>query len=512
MGIFGKLFGRSQSVPVLAAVTANSADIPENERYWRKVGESGRNLPGLDQRRMIDDAVRAFQRDGIASRAVRIKTGFVVGALETLPQVECADEDLRDDIERHVRRWWFDWKNDMPQRVRSYCDALAVTGELPVALFSTEGTALVRNGYIDPASIRCVLTHPENAQERIAVVRENGAGRPPTLYPVVGPEGLRYGPWQKVMMGTTVEVPGLGIGGASAPAVMGTDCMYLAVNDIPGMSRGISDLYPVLDLLALHDRIQFAAADRAENLAAFVWAAEFDGQVQPSEAQTILKDIRRAVESGSGNLIGQLGFKLSSVAPQLQSADWSEIERMTRLGVLIGLGLPSTWMGEGEGNFGAAGEMQSPAMTMLQERQSLYRAFLERMLLYVALRLPAAARAYREDPECFRVCLPLPVIVGKDTMREATVLTSELNALATAEADGAITKEAYQRFAGEALTTYGFTVRSEDVPDPDDVAAPRFQGIALPDPSSQVMPNPPGQEGGRGEDEAHTDGMESEAA
>jgi hypothetical protein len=92
-------------------------------------------------------------------------------------------------------------------------------------------------------------------------------------------------------------------------------------------------------------------------------------------------------------------------------------------------------------------------------------------------------------------------------MRESAVLTSDFNALSAAVAEGWLTDEAAQRFAADALTSYGYTIRPGDQPDPEEFREEKAARMPFPivAPTNQTQPNAPGEEGGRGEDDAHTE-------
>jgi len=493
---------------VSAAVTPNSADIPENDRYWRRVGATSRNLPQYEHTKACDDSVRAYQRDGFARRAVRMTTGFVVGAIETRPQIQCEDETLRESIEEQVEACWDDDRNDLSCRIRQWCDALTVAGELFIPVFPDDASGFVTFGYLDPSMMSDVICNPANMQQRVAAISSDAMNNT-IIFPIIGADAVRFKWFDGLMRGDRVVLPKRGPGGTDLVGVVGPDVFYMAINDIPGQSRGIGDLYPVLDLLDLNDRLGFSSAERAENMQAFSWGLEGSDTTSAEDLKAILKQLKRDVEAGTGRLVAYKGAKLSAIAPQLQSAEWAGVAKMVRQAILVGLGFPESWYADSAAaTFAGEGASASPVLTALQERQSAFRTFIEGLLTYAAAQLPEAKRVREQDRKEWRVELPLPVIVGKDTMRESAVLVSDLNALATAEDQGYLSKEAAQRFAAEALTAYGFVVRDGDQPDPAEAERPRY--TPLPFPTQQAAPAAPGQEGGRGQDMAHTDGQPAE--
>lgn len=468
-----------------AATTPNSADTPENDPYWRRLGggAGNRDLSQIDHRRMVEMCAKSAKMDGICRSHVRLVRSITVGAVEGDAALECADETARAELDTKLRIFWRDPINGWAAALGQFMSGLTVTGSLALTVNTGAISRLTRVGYLDPATFDCMVTEPENCRANVALIR----GR--VAHPVVREDGTIAMAFAGLGLGAPVK---LQVGGHECDYVVGSRVFYVGINqETPDQTLGISDLFPSLDIVRLLDELVFQAVERSINLGAFSLHVKFPKGTPQADIESRMLTIRGDLESGAGRAIGTTDdVTIAAVAATLQAGEWATLESTARTTALIGLGpWPVHIFSEGAGtNVTAAAEQGSAIANILVERQNALRRLVCQIAMYALRQYPECAAALEANPDA-KVVLPLPTIVAKNTTRESNVLMVEINALRQMEENGYLTLEAAQREALDCAKRYSFNVTAADVPDPKTVMERRAtQAFALP----PISPDPEG--------------------
>lgn len=488
---------------VLAAVEdEHSADTPENEAYYRRLGTRRRDIGSADASRSIEDGVRSWQRDGYAARAVEVVKYYAVGTEPILATASAEDQSDREVVQRAIDAVWNDPRNRFSTSVLEFYDALSATGELCLVRAVGSESKLTRIGYVDPADIECVLQDPEDARCTIAVVRRPGLFRPDRIiHPVPDETGayherLRKGAAPDVPLdpGTQIEVP-VGEGATATVCTVGQPAHYLGVNKLPNQSRGSSDLFRIFHVLDMLDRNVWGFGDRMRGLQAFIW--EVETTAKGKEREDLLEHATEATKTAAGVFLHGPGTTIKAVTPSLGALDWKEA-----FGVLIGVLTTSTgipphfFTGEGgDVNLATAGELAGPFLAMVKNRQSAVRGYFGQVLLLAILQRPEIARMYADDPRRVAFDLSLPTVSSKDAVRAVTVLGAQLAALNSLRVNFGLKREAAIREGVAVGNEYGFELSPEDFEEEDPAG---FRGEPLPgagsgDPGDGARVNDEGQ-------------------
>lgn len=454
---------------VRAAETANSADTPENAKYWRRLGErSSRNLREIDHQKMVGECTHSAQVDGMGRSHVRLVRSITVGAMEIDAQTECKDEAAREKIAEQLRVFWRDPMNAMPRRLGDFMAGLTSTGSLCLTLHTGVVSKLTRIGYVDPAAFVApgVVTDPGNVLAPLCVLRKaSGSVAAVVAHPIVREDLTIAEEFVGMAPGTAVKIP---VGERTVDATLGVPCVYAGVNIVaPNQSVGISDLYPALDLMHLLDELVFRSVERSINLGAYSLHVKFPKGTSADDITKRMDAIRADLESGDGRSVGTTDdVSIAAVAAALQAGEWATLEKMARTNALISLGpWPVHIFSEGAGtNVTAAAEQGSPVANFLLERQNDLRRAILLLTTYALRQYPEVAKLLDKHKDA-RVVLPLPTIVAKNTTRESNVLMVELTALRRLYDDGVITLEGFRREALDASARYGFSLTQADLED-----------------------------------------------
>ena len=458
---------------VHAATTPHSADIPENDRYWRKLGAARtiRDITPAQQKAAQDDSARGFQKFSLQRRATGIYRGFCVGAGGVRPKV-ARDAKNADSAQRHLDTFWNDADNRIEDRVGEWSNDLSTYGELCLVAGTGESSKRTKVGLLDVGRVECVISDPEDAGRLLGVVVVLDSTRMTRrVHPIIRIDGTLPREFAGQPVGAVVKIPSDTVGGAY-DAVIGQPCVWARINALASQCRGIPDSYPALDALALRDRSQFSFMERLSIAFSFVWKLLVPATKKPKDVDAITKQVAQSVASGTGQVVGLTNnMELTAEAPQSGATDYASALRIPMADILNAFALPEHWFSGGPDMSNAsAGEVGSPSWTALQERQRVLRCVLKTLGTYALAQIPEVGKAAAE----VEWDVTLPVIVGKDAVREITVLQQELGALDQLKSFG-LSSEAVQREAQKCANDYGATISDDEWEDPEPVGL-RFPG------------------------------------
>jgi hypothetical protein len=446
----------------MTATDDHSADTPENAPYWNSGQRTLRDLPKFSRKAMQDDAARAHQRYGMARRAVANTRGFTVGALPPRPKAK----DER--VQQKLTAFWDHPRNNLEERIPEWSNDLAVYGELCALVAAGTGnglgsgqSSLTTIGILDPGVIDDVVTDPQDAQRRIAALVKLRDGKL-RAHPIIGKDSTLPSPFEHVTVGAEVELEIVDPAGRRMQmVVVGQPCLYTRVNALSTQARGDSDLYPALDALALRDRGVFSFMERLALIAAFVWDLTFPNSKKPKEVQKGTEDAAKQIGRATGGVFGHTeNTSLEAKAPTINAADWAQGIKIPKDDILDTVGQPAHWFSGGgaELSLASAGEMGSPAWTNMQERQTTLRRFIIDLGNYALSQFPEKELPPRDE---WLWDVTLPTIVGKDAVREASVLNSQLTAIGQLQ-DLGLKPKAAVREAVKLGNSYGLELSEDD--------------------------------------------------
>lgn len=466
---------------VRATATDRTADTEENAPLWRNLGQrSLRDMPQFSRKAMQDDAARAHQRFGMARRAVANTRGFTVGALPARPKAK------DDRVQAKLDALWGHPRNNLEERIPEWSNDLSVMGELCVLAAAGDASRITTVGVLDAGAIAEVVADPEDAQRRIAVLvhLQDGTYR---AHPIIQKDSTLDDAFVGAIEGSSIQ---LDVSNALErklqTVVVGQPCVYARVNALATQTRGDSDLYPALDALAARDRAVFGFMERLALIASFVWDLAFPNSKKPADVAKDTATAAKQIGRGVGGVFGHTeNTTLEAKAPAINAADWAEGIKIPKDDILDTVGQPAHWFSGGgaELSLASAGEMGSPTWTNMQERQTVLRRFILDLGNYALSQFPATELPPRAD---WVWDVTLPTIVGKDAVREASVLNSQLTALGQL-ADLGMKTEAVQREAVKLGNSYGLELSEKDFDPEGGMIAAR-----LPWPgTTQNAPTPP---------------------
>jgi hypothetical protein len=294
---------------------------------------------------LYHDALSAWRKNPLAKRAVDITADYVVGDGITLTSPFPPLQQFIDDFWHHPR-------NQIPHRLETMCNELALAGDLFPLLFRNlhDGMSYLR--FVTKDRIARIETALNDWEVEVAYVEQP----------------RRAG---------DAEVWWVGAGSIAAPdadAVM----LHYAVNRPLGALMGEGDLATMLPWLVryarlLEDRVRVHWAARA-----FLWFVKVPTHLVHAKAE----QYRKPPEAGS-IIISDDAEQWDVKAPQLNAADASHDLEAVRRMVFSGSGLPPHWFGEKGSNRAEASAMQEPAERHLRRRQQ-YLVWLLQDIVYHA--------------------------------------------------------------------------------------------------------------------------------
>lgn len=300
--------------------------------------------PGWHKRHRAE-AHRLAMSNAIAKKAIGLRTSFVCQEGFKVESVT-GEQAVNDFLSRH---WEINWEKSLKTRVRS----LGVYGEL--LLFPPPSNPF--SGHyelcaLDREKIDEVLPCAWN-QERPGTIKTSE----PLTFKCEGED--------KPRRLTSLEVMHYDWQHRSYQG----DVMYLAINTLDTMMRGLSDLTPVIDWLDKYDTIAWTECERLQFLKAFLWDVELQ-----TDSPDVVKDRAKQLRNnppppGSVNVHNQ-SEKWSVMAPDISSG--GTIEMLDHIFKIVwgGLGLPEHWYYSAASVNKASGEeMRDPAFADIRDRK-----------------------------------------------------------------------------------------------------------------------------------------------
>lgn len=284
----------------------------------------------------------------------------------------------------------------MDEQLQKFVVQLRLFGEQCYPVFVRETDGRTTLGYIDPANIEHVVTHPHNVLEKYAVILKYDSAAPRTrkIYRIVrkdegyirgrvvvimpsNPDKLvtweqaQIEPWEQALL----EANGL--------TEYSGSCFYYSVNNVSNQPRGFSDLLQVADWLDADDETLFALADREQMAGYFAWDVTLIN-VPKEEIQTRAAEIRGRIPRK-----GQVNVHNDKEVWEMKAPDLKQQGTIATSDSLSDrswgmLGLPKPWRGIGEdSNKASATAMGEPTRKTLEQKQDVAKTMILEFLAFV---------------------------------------------------------------------------------------------------------------------------------
>jgi hypothetical protein len=258
---------------------------------YRVMGDSSgvRDFSKIDRARVLEEVWALWQSSPIARRVMAIKRDHIIGR-NAVPKTD------DDNLQKLYATFWR--KNKLDRRVKEFCLQLFLLGEQCYTANVRRTDGFVKLGYIDPAQIERVITHPDNAMENWAVVLVEQTAVP-TQTPWVKDSGKRkvyriIREDEGAVRGSRVTQPKYEDKLVTHEQASIEDwemamlthfglseytgsCFYEKVNSVSNHPRGYSDLTQVGDWIEEAEKTLYGIADREQIAAYFFMVATIKG-------------------------------------------------------------------------------------------------------------------------------------------------------------------------------------------------------------------------------------------
>lgn len=405
-----------------------------------------RDLTPLSQERMIEIAYWLMETNPMARAIVGKFRDFLAG--EGIGWT-CEDEK----VDAAIHDFWYDPVNNFEQKLPKKIRQLFGFGEQCYPAFTTEFAGKVRLGYVDPASIKEVVTDPENCEVRIGVALKSRGNK----------KGKRY----KIIYDSEDELASAA-GQALRESFTDGECFYFTVNEVSNASRGRSELLASADSLDGYEQFLFDRLDMRSLINAFIWDTTIEGKTQ--EEIDVIKANMPAPKRGM-EFIHNEKVKRVAVAPSLSADDATTDARLVKNHILAGHSLPPTWFAEsGDVNRAAAGELDTATLKALTMAQAIVKDMIRQMIRYQLrkkidkgeLKVEVAQKDGPPIPTVDAFAVTAPELSPKDLVKLAAALTQITSSLMVAETQRWITKETAANVFANAATALGMEVEPAD--------------------------------------------------
>lgn len=409
------------SLGSLLSASMPSVQIDPDEHLYRQLSQSPRDLLPIEQDRMLRLAHYLYQRNGLARRIIEIPLDFVMGEGISVS----SDDPAIDEI---MRRHWSHPINSWATKGEQRFLDLRLFGEACWPVVETPGSGVVVLGAVDPSAIKEVITDPIQADEADVVVLKAAAGGREQRFRVIRPVA-ESDSW--IM--DRGDADGL--------------CFYFAINKVAVGTRGISDLFALIDYIDGADQFLWSQLERARIANAMVYDVTVDGDEQAVQAEADRIRKSNITRPGGVNVHGK-GVSWDIKTANLGASDAETMGRLLQRWALGGAGLPEHYFGSGDqANRATAAEMNDPTTKRMTRIQTGWCAIIDRILRYQYER----ARAHGADVPALDPGKPMPwkinkpEISAKDLAKVGAVLSQITASLAEAEDRGYISTETARR-------------------------------------------------------------------
>lgn len=358
-----------------------------NDGLTRRFGGGSEiDRPNHERYEDITSSLDAWRKNPMAKRIINLVTAYVVG------------DGIRitakyDPLQKFIDKFWLYRRNHLILRQSEWCDALSMSGEIFVVLFTNPVDGISEIRAIPATRIDDIDYSPDDYELELA-------------YHEIGDLENQEGKWWKSF---------------DNPAATVTDpiMLHFAINRPIGALRGEGDLNAILIWLKrysrwLEDRIRLNAGMRA-----FLWIVH----APKNMIKELTERYRTAPEPGT-IIIAEPDEKWEAVTPSLHALDAASDGLAQRWNIVAGgPGIGLTDLGEPtDANQSTATVMVDIRRRFLKRRQSYFAWMLAELTLKAYERSRQFSNANRRACTHLDLILDTPDISGEDNQNLAAAV------------------------------------------------------------------------------------------
>lgn len=407
----------------------NAVKVVE-DKWWTAVTDAAgpNDLHWSERQEILDTALNAWRDNPLARQLVRLTRGFVL-------QDGIGFRAERKKDQAFVDEFWGHRKSRMPQRLRQWCDALVLFGEVFPVLFTNhaDGMSYVRS--VPAKAIDDIVTKAGDYETALEFHQMTADVSPHT--------GLSGKTWagSETVMDRWATLPD------NKP-----EMLHLAVNVPDGGLRGSGDLDPVLKWLKnysdwLHDRWVINKAKGH-----YVWDLTVDGGSE-SEMRVRRRDLARSVAEVGGFYVHNDKETLKVVYPGISADSVEPDGRALRLMIAAGGGVSLHHLGENDSvTRASSGASDRGTLSHYATRQKDLIEFCQQLIDRAAWRAAQVGRV-QYPRGGFKTVAEVAELTREDNLMLAQAANEIVGALSSAKGLGWIDDESaaalMMKFAGE---------------------------------------------------------------
>lgn len=345
---------------------AGDPEDPTFRQIARRGRKTGRDLSPVKHDQMIGYSFEAWRKNPLAKRIIETMVNFVLGSGIS---VSSDDEDTLVRIQAHWENPYNNWPYMIYQRLRD----LLIYGEwVMMPIVNDQGDVYIND--IQPEKIKETHIDDFNHSQVDSVIFKAMIGTDGTLHKDVEAPVIR----RRLDFNTGKLLPYSG------------DVFLFGINRTTDSTRGVGELFPLIDIIDLFDSVVFSRAEKIELLSQIYYDVELPG-MDSRQIQEWLSQQANVPPSPGSVWAHNEQVKMEAKVPDLRADDHVKDLDAIHSYVVEGAGWPGTFF-DSPGSAGRAvgAEMSEPAFKNVTVMQR-YIGQIFRIILDYSLQMAATA-------------------------------------------------------------------------------------------------------------------------
>lgn len=320
----------------------------------------GRDLPPELHERMIKLSYLAWRTNPMAKRLIEMRVNFVLGSGITLSSPDVGTMKV-------LRDWWTNPYNNWPYNIHQRYRDLLIYGEwLQHPLVNSLGEVFIRD--VQPDNIKAIEVELGNHSQAEFLI----------LKKVVNPQTKEEKEELVVpIIRRRLDPKTLTLGQYTGSV------FYFGINRTTDATRGIGELFPLIDYIDLYDEVLFRRAEKIVAMGSIYFDLKAEGLSEREMRDYLAKETSLPPKPG-GVYMHNESFELNLKTPDLHADDHAEDVRTIKSHIVAGDGWPGTFFDDpGSAGRAVGAEMAEPALRMIITQQDMLREILRIEMDYV---------------------------------------------------------------------------------------------------------------------------------
>jgi hypothetical protein len=436
---------REQAVK-LVRQSAASSGIDPDESQWRRITRSRRDMPSLQQDKMIEMTNYIARTNPLGNHIFNIKRDFLIGKKA---KYEANDKTVIQDV---LDEFWNDPINKMKSFQFEITEGQMIAGEVILPTFVNEVSGFVRLGWIDPLEVSVVAADMNNRRLMSDLMLKPGAGAGTSteydlsvrkIFQIINVDTNPYSKFHGYRTG---------------------NCFFNRINCAADATRGRSDFYPLLDWLDAWDQSGWGDIERNDIAKRVVYQVTLNNFSKP-QIDAWLQENGGTPPPGAVRANNQ-EVKWEVLSPNMQNQDSRVVTDGTRKDILGAAGLSNFFFGDTDNsNHNSSENLELPILRGLESRQERLKIVFEELGEYVIDQKAIYDPKFRRTIEAkgfdrsFEV--KMPELSSKDLSRVGSVLAQIGASLDLAVERKWITKGTAAKAYGSFMSQFGIDYDAE---------------------------------------------------